>query len=118
MKKLKNALYAGAGLSLLAINSVSAAIDPGKDKVNDGIEWSTETADVVIQTWITRLMTFLAIIAVIFALWGGFNILTAAWDEEKVKKGKTVLINAIIWLVVIFLAGSIIGWVLRILVWS
>jgi hypothetical protein len=35
-------------------------------------------------------------VAVVFALYGGFQILTAAGDEEKVKKGKTTLINAVI----------------------
>jgi hypothetical protein len=45
-------------------------------------------------------------------LWGAFNILTAAWDEEKVKKGKTILMQAVAWLIVVFLANSIIMWVI------
>jgi len=51
------------------------------------------------------------ILNVVFALWGGFNILTAGGDEEKVKKGKTILIQAAIGLVVIFLASSIVQWI-------
>ena len=46
-----------------------------------------------------------------FALYGGFQILTAGWDEEKVKKWKTTLINAVIGLIVIFLASQIISWI-------
>lgn len=115
MKKLKNALYAGAGLSLLAINSVSAIGDQVQPDPEIRVDWS---ADTVIQKWIWTAMTFLMILAVIYGLWGGFNILTAAWDEEKVKTGKKVLINAVIWLLVIFLAGSIMQWVFWIIQWT
>jgi hypothetical protein len=45
-------------------------------------------------------------------LYGGFQILTAGGDEEKVKKGKTTLIQAVIGLIVIFLASNIIRWVI------
>jgi type IV secretory pathway VirB2 component (pilin) len=58
------------------------------------------------------LIGLLYFVAVVFALYGGFQILTAAWDEEKVKKGKTTLINAVIGLVVIFLASIIVRWVI------
>ena len=34
-------------------------------------------------------------------------------DEEKVKKGKTILIQAGIGLVVIFLANSIVSWIIN-----
>ncbi len=53
-------------------------------------------------------------VAVLFALYGGFMILTAGGDEEKVKKGKTTLIQAVIGLVVIFLASQIVSWVISI----
>lgn len=58
------------------------------------------------------LVGLLYFIAIIFALWGGFQILTAGGDEEKVKKGKTTLIQAVIGLIVIFLASNIIRWVI------
>ena len=37
--------------------------------------------------------------------------MTAGGDEEKVKKGKTTLINALIGLFVIFIAWQIVGWI-------
>ena len=111
MKKIvKNAMYASAGAGLLALNSVSAAIDPGTVSNRALVEDST--ADVVIQWYIANALTFLYLVAVVFALWGGFNILTAAWDEEKVKKWKTIIIQALIWIVVIFLAGTIVEWLI------
>jgi len=55
---------------------------------------------------------FLALIGVCYGLWGGFQIVTAGGEEEKVKKGRTILIQVAIGLVVIFLANSIVQWVL------
>jgi hypothetical protein len=113
---MKKSLYAIAWLSLLAINQVNAAIDTGVNKVNTGLQWSQDTADVVIQKWIVNVMTYLTIAAVVYGLWWGFNILTAGWNEDKVKTWKTVIINALIWIVVIFIVGSLVRWLLGILV--
>ena len=72
-----------------------------------------------ITTTITGFITFIAgflyFISVLYALYGGFLILTAAGDEEKVKKGKTVIIHAIIGLIVIFLAANIMAFVISII---
>jgi hypothetical protein len=107
---LNTGFYAIAGLMLIWLNSANAAISAGW-VTNQSIvtQWS---ADIVIQGWLANLLGFLYLAAVLIAIWGGFNILTAAWDEEKVKKGKTILIQAGLWIVVIFLAGSIIEWII------
>lgn len=55
-------------------------------------------------------------IAIVFALYGGFLILTAGWEEDRVKKGKTTLIQAVIGLIVIFLASNIIQWIISIFI--
>ena len=57
-------------------------------------------------------MTFLAILAVVYGLYGGFLMVTAGGEEEKMKKGRTILIQVAIGLVVIFLANSIVQFVL------
>lgn len=91
----------------------SAAIDfegAGGATVKDGLKGSGDDAANAIQVIITSVISFLYLVAVIYALWGGFNILTAGGDEEKVKKGKTILIQALIGMVVIFLASSIVQW--------
>ncbi len=115
---IKNSFYIIAYIILIGLivdlNFVNAAINPGTWVTADlRTDW---TADVVIQRWLWRLLTFLYLIAVLIGIWWGFNILTAAWDEEKVKKGKTILIQALAWIVVIFLAGSIINWLLTLIV--
>ena len=61
-------------------------------------------------------MTFLYLVAVLYALWGGFLILTAGGEDDKVTKGKTILIQWGIWLLVIWLAGTIVKWILSVLV--
>ena len=110
---VKGGFYTIATLILVWLNNVNATISPvwTTGGVNAAIrtDWSAET---VVQTWMANILGFLYLAAVLIAIWGGFNILTAAWDEEKVKKGKTILIQAMIGIVVIFLAGSLIEWLL------
>lgn len=69
-----------------------------------------------VQSYVNYLMTFLYLIAVLYALWGWFQILTAWWEEDKVKKGKTILVQWGLWLLVIWLAWTIVKWVLSVLV--
>ncbi len=111
---IKNSLYTTVWIALVSLNTANATINSGQ-WVQAGLR-TDGTADVVIQTWLQNLLTFLYLVAVLLGIWWGFNILTAAWDEGKVKKGKTILIQAIAWIVVIFLAGSIIDWLLTFIV--
>ena len=108
---IKNIAYTAAGTWLLALNTVNAAIDPGKNKIDSRLKWTEKDAVSVIQDWVATITTLLYIIAVIVILWAWFMILTASWDEEKTKKWKTIIIQAIIWLLVIFIASSIVTWI-------
>lgn len=65
---------------------------------------------------ISSFLMFVTIIAVIYCLWAGFNILTAGGDEEKVKKGRTTIIQVVIGIVVMWLAYSVVSWVINALV--
>ena len=113
MKNLaKTGFYASAGILLTAVHTANAAIDFWESKVQEGLKGSGESADNAIQTIIWNVMGFLWILALWYLLWWGFNILTAWGDEEKVKKGKTVIIKAILWIIVIFLANSLLQWLL------
>ncbi len=56
-------------------------------------------------------MLYLSLVAVMYGIWGGFQIVTAGGDEEKVKKGRTILIQVVIGIIVIWLAGSVVQWV-------
>lgn len=73
------------------------------------------TAAQYVQDVIEYLLWFLFLVAVIYMIYAWFQILIAAWDEEKVKKGKNIIVSAAIGLVIIFLAFSIVRFIFNIL---
>jgi hypothetical protein len=66
------------------------------------------TRDAIVKV-INFVLTFLALIAVVFVIVGGFRILAAGGNEENVTKGRKTIIYAIIGLIVIFFARVIVG---------
>lgn len=113
---VKKSFYTTVWLASFSLNTVFA-VDAG------GIFWNTKVTvggenrniETAVQSYIEQFSLYLSLIAVAYALWWGFNILTAAWDEEKVKTGKTIIIHALIWLLVIFIAKLIINTFLNLL---
>jgi len=96
LHKIQGAIFSALGMAFVGLNSAHAAMNyEGSNAVNDNLKGSGQNADNVLETWIGYLTGFLYLIAVVMILWGAFNILTAAGDEEKVKKGKTVLMQAV-----------------------
>lgn len=67
---------------------------------------------VYIQDVIAYLLIFLGIVGVIYIIYAGFNILTAGGDEDKVKKSKSTILHVFIGLILIFLAFSIVKFVI------
>ena len=112
MKTTHKLAYSVAAAALVAQNNALAQINYGAQNVQSGLQGSKNTADVTIQNLIQNAMIFLAIIAVIYGIYGGFLMLTAGGDEKKVEQGKKILIQVGIGLVVIFLANSIVQFVL------
>ncbi len=89
---------------------VNAAMNFWADEevVKEGLIWDNTSVDQAGQTIINRALWFLWLLAVLYAMYWGFLILTA-WDqEEKAKKWKKILFLAWLWLVVIFLAYSVV----------
>lgn len=109
---IKKLFYAGVWASSLALTNVTNAIDfwNGVDDIQDGLKWTEDSADTAVQTVVGNAISFLYIVAVIYAIYGAFNILTAWGDEEKVKKWKTIIIQALIGLIVLWLANSVVEW--------
>ncbi len=113
---VKNSFFIVFWVLVTNLNNVSLALDvksgtPWGTKWDGGTGWDFVATLNNILWFIIGLLYF---IAVVFALYWGFLILTASWDEERVKKGKTTLINAVIGLIVIFLASQIINWVINV----
>lgn len=98
--------------ALATLEQSFAAINFGGDRVSSSIKGSENTADNTIQNLVGNVMVFLGIVAVLFGLYGGFLILTAGGEEDNIKKGKKILVQVGLGLVVIFLANSIVQWVL------
>ncbi|EKE29852.1 MAG: hypothetical protein ACD_2C00088G0017 [uncultured bacterium (gcode 4)] len=101
-----------SSLAFVTMIERGMAINFGGDKVSADLKGDNTTADVAVQSLINKAMGFLGILAVLYAIYGGFMILTAAWDDGKVKKGKTILFQALLGLLVIFLAYSIVSWLI------
>ena len=79
------------------------------ENINEWLIGDDNNADITIQSYIEILLTFLYLIAVIYWLFGWFKILTAGDDEEKVKSWKTIIIQSLIWITIIFLAWPIVN---------
>ena len=65
---------------------------------------------------IKSFLSFVTIIAVIYCLWAGFQIMTAGGAEEKVKKGRQIIIQVGIGIVIMWLAYAIVTWIVQALV--
>lgn len=75
---------------------------------------------VVIKTFINWTLGMLALVALVILIWGGFQMVTAAGDEAKYKKGFKILQQAAIGLVFIgvsWLIVSVIFWLLGTVLW-
>lgn len=67
----------------------------------------------IIVNILNLAMTFLAIIAVIIILIGGFKWMTAAGSEDKVSEAKRIVVGGVIGLVIILAAWAIASFVLN-----
>lgn len=111
MNTLKKLALTSAATAIALEQSVSA-LSFGDGKIDADIKGAEGGADTVVQTLVQNAMAFLAIIGVLYGIYGGFLMTTAGGDEEKVKKGRTILMQVGIGLVVIFLANSIVQFVI------
>lgn len=65
-----------------------------------------------IQDIVAYLLLFLGIVGVLYIIYAGFNIIIAGGDEEKVKQGKKTIMHVLIGVLLIFLAYSIVKFVI------
>ncbi len=69
----------------------------------------------VVKWFINRMLGILALIALIVLLRWGFQMVTAAWNEDRYSKWWTILKQAAIWLAMIWLAWFIVSLVFRLI---
>jgi hypothetical protein len=113
MTTIQKAFYSLVGLATTTATALAGPFD-GKAVTIGGT--SQNSAEVTVQNLIDRALMFLSIVAVLYGIWGGFQIITAGGDEEKVKKGRTILIQVVIGIIVVWLAGSVVKWVVGLVV--
>lgn len=80
----------------------------------NGIE-TDRSASEYIQDVIQYLLMFISIIAVIYIIYAGFQILIWSGDEEKLKKSRATITYVIIGIVVIWLAWPITRFILQVI---
>ncbi|RAL57853.1 hypothetical protein BLD25_00660 [Candidatus Gracilibacteria bacterium GN02-872] len=72
----------------------------------------TSTLDQIIENWVVYLLGFIFLVSVIYGLYGATHIFGAGADEEKVQKGKKIIIRAIVGIAVTFVAYPIVRFVI------
>lgn len=78
-------------------------VPPGLEAV-PGLNNNKYTLNGLIIRVITWILAITLAVDVLFMIIGGFLYITSAGNEERAKKGRTTVINAIIGLVIIILA--------------
>ena len=91
-------------------------------------EWVKEVQDMVdnaetaiplsdyIQDIVVYLLTFLSIIGVIYIMYAWFRIMIWWWSDESLKNSRKTILHVFIGLIVIWLAYSIVAFIIEILV--
>ncbi|MFH1745103.1 MAG: pilin [bacterium] len=80
---------------------------------NVGLGGGDSDPRVVAVRILQLILTFLGIIAVVIIMYAGWLWMTSQGDEEKIRKAKQTLINAIIGMIIIMCAFLIVSWVLN-----
>jgi cytosine/uracil/thiamine/allantoin permease len=71
-------------------------------------EQGTNTASDLLVTILEIALGLVGLIAILFLVWGGFQYITSAGDEEKLGKAKGTMINALIGLAIVLLAYALV----------
>ena len=74
-----------------------------------GWAWDTTWFLDFVQNAVNWILSLLGLITIIILVYGGFLMVTAAWDEGKYKKWFTILKQAFIWLILIGVSALIVN---------
>jgi len=115
MKKL--AIFAAviAVFAFSAMPAVATALDLGTTYLGSTGLGTRELREAVMSI-VNVALTFLAVIAILIILYGGFVWMTAAGSEDKVSQAKNIIIAGVIGLVIILAALAITNFVLTSLI--
>ncbi|MBP9779181.1 PKD domain-containing protein [Candidatus Gracilibacteria bacterium] len=65
------------------------------------------------QEIVVYLLGFLTIIAVIYIMYAGFQVMTGGGDEEKTKKAKKIITYVAVGVVIILLSYTFVSWIIN-----
>lgn len=111
MNLVKNAGYTLLW-SFFAISQTFAALDFGTDKATPLAGAQNADPTQAIMNLILSFLTFVTLVAVVYILWSGFQVLTGGSDDKALDKAKKTIINVIIGIIVMWLAYAIVSWVI------
>jgi len=102
--------FAIISISLLPKTALGVQFDPGGN-IAKATKLPTKSPVSITVNFIKWALGFLGLVAVIFIIYGGFTWMTAAGNEERVKKAKEVIKAAVIGLVVVLASWMLIFFV-------
>ena len=101
------------------IFSSTFAADPGStfgvDRITENLQNGGDDLVLTADNIFGYIIGLFYFIAMLFGIYGGFTILTSGGDEDKVKKGKNLIIYVVIGLALVFLASQIVTWIIGIM---
>lgn len=117
MNKLVNKIITGMiSLSLvLAIGFPTLALAQSKDDIRKGVEITgteSTTVDAAVKSAIDILSVVVGVIAVIMIIIGGLKYVTSNGDSNSISSAKNTIIYALIGIVVVAIAQSVVRFVL------
>ena len=102
-----------AAIAVLAPLAAIAAVDTGSELgATFGLGTGTDVKQAIINI-VGFLLTFLGLIAVVIILYGGFQWMTSAGNEERVTSARSTLTAGLIGLIIILAAFAITQFVIN-----
>lgn len=101
---------------LFAKEALAQQPDLGIESLAEGgLELGRTDIRIIVARIIQVFLGLLGMISVVLIIYGGFTIMTSAGDAQKVAKGKKILINAVIGLLIILSSVAIAQFVIGVL---
>lgn len=108
-------IFAGVK-TVSAQGSYSFATNSGLEQTSEGAGYDTASSTSLtsyVSKIITALLSILGIIFLAFTIYGGIMWMTAAGNEEKVKKARELIIESIIGVIIVLAAYAISYFILK-----
>ncbi|MDP5039119.1 MAG: pilin [Candidatus Gracilibacteria bacterium] len=91
----------------------SYAMDFGTDKVDNKLKGGTGDFITTITNIISYLVGLVFLIAIVYGIYAGFQILVSGGDDGKVKEGKKTMIYVVIGLTILLISSVIVNWAIN-----